>query len=456
MNVSRRDFLRATTASTLGAASFYFLDPLGRTLVNQARAEQVSAKRLVCFIDSHGWSSWRRRPSGLEIASDRVNEVSLLDQTLHASLEPLSAFRDRMLLLEPFYNPFGTHLHGNAWSTLSITEPFAINHEGGNRGAATSPGGESIDRLIARTISQGSSLRSLHVGLHKSSTRSADGPNIKVPTIQDPFELFQQLFAGGNDPEHRRRLEEDLRRQKSIFDRATADIDALRRRLPSAQKDKLDQFTTTMRDIETGLGIALEQRDCEAGEAPQEGMTSVHGDGTYRGPVIPDIAYAHVEIVAQALACGLTQVASLALTPSRAQFHFLGDMRDKHNLNHDGNDELLTALDAWHAEQVATLCRRLEAIPEGDKTMLDHTVILWINDGGGKHHRGFDLHPALMIGNIAGRLDTGRAIAFRGDDKSGQRCLSDLYTSLLELFEVPVDTFGDPAHNGGALSELFA
>ena len=456
MTFSRRHFLRTTTLSTLGAASFYFLDPLGRSLLRHAQASDAMPKRLVLFVDSQGWASGRRRPKALKVSKDAVNEVSLLDAPLHTSLKPLDEFRDRMLMLEPFYNPFGKGLHGNGWATLTVQPPFE-NKAGGDLETTSPPGGQTIDRLIARTISEGASLRSLNVGLHKEGTRSADGPNIMLPTRQDPFEVFQQLFAGSSNPEYRKQLEDNLRRRKSIFDQATDDLTALRRRLPTAEKAKLEQFSTTMREVELSLGRILEQRACtEVGEPPKEGMTDVHGKSTYRGAVIPEIAYAHVDIVAQALVCGLTNVAALALTPGTAHFKFLGATEGKHQLNHGGSQDLLTVLDAWHAERVASLCRQLDAVPEGDGTMLDNTLVVWLNVNGGQHHNGFGNHPAMVIGNVGGKLKTGRAIAYKGVEKTGERCISDFYTSLLEVFDVPVETFGDPEHSKGKLSEIFA
>ena len=92
----------------------------------------------------------------------------------------------------------------------------------------------------------------------------------------------------------------------------------------------------------------------------------------------------------------------------------------------------------------------LRATPEGNGTMLDNSVVMFVNTCGGAHHRGQNNHAVLLIGGAGGALKTGRYLAY----PDGKYCISDAYVSLANLLDVSITTFGDPSVCKGPLPGL--
>jgi hypothetical protein len=104
----------------------------------------------------------------------------------------------------------------------------------------------------------------------------------------------------------------------------------------------------------------------------------------------------------------------------------------------------------WWMSQISRMVEGLAATPEGNGTMLDNSIVMFVNTCGGSHHRGQNNHAVLMIGGAGGALKGGRYLTF----PEGQRCLSDVYVSLANLMDVPITTFGEASVCKGPLPGL--
>jgi hypothetical protein len=131
----------------------------------------------------------------------------------------------------------------------------------------------------------------------------------------------------------------------------------------------------------------------------------------------------------------------------------------------DGKGEFATreVIFKFHMQLIAELAAKLAAVPEGDGTMLDNTVILYLSDHGDRHHSEFYEWPMISIGNVGGAFRTGRYLQVPGYGSTGHRTIANLYLSLLHAAGQPRDEFGqkdlqlvESINQSGPLAEWMA
>jgi hypothetical protein len=163
---------------------------------------------------------------------------------------------------------------------------------------------------------------------------------------------------------------------------------------------------------------------------------------------------AHVEIGAAALIAGLTNMLVLASGCGSPYFEVtfrgLGVGVNLHHIGHGGGengkngDELTRMICRYHIGLVAKLADRLKAVPEGNGTMLDNTVIVFLSDSAEAHHATCYEWPMLILGNLGGKLKTGgRYIEFPRYGQAGHRTIANLYCTFLHAAGAPRDKFGN-------------
>ena len=146
----------------------------------------------------------------------------------------------------------------------------------------------------------------------------------------------------------------------------------------------------------------------------------------------------------------------------------LGITVDEHGIGHThpndpSRDKNAVPIRKFHAARVADLAKRLAAIPEGNGTMLDNTLIVWMSDSAEEHHGQGTQWPMVLVGNLGGRLKTaGRYLQFPKYGGKGHRTMSNFYLSLLRAVGDKRDKFGDPDNDlkdidtAGPLTEILA
>lgn len=440
--VGRRRFLRS---AGLGAGAA-LLTPLASRLAPVRAAEDGPRKRFVVFVSGNGWPI---RFWDTSVRSER-------DYDMPSMLEPLSPFRDELLLLERFHNPHNPNIHTSGWATLSVQGSPATGSSP-DQTFYDIPSGISLDRFLSGYLSDDTPFSSTNLALKERGDGphvSADDYNREYPSEWHPVRAYESLFGAAMDEsdETARRL---LAQQRSVLDFMDDDVTRMQSRLGVEESRKMEQYLDSLRGLELQLGrLADGLPSC--GDAPIPPADSGDRQRDW-GPVYPDVVRAQVDLSLHAQLCGLTRVSMVSFFGGAMgynKFDFLGAGGvGHHDLHHANDDAVLREILRFEAEEVAHFWSRLKATPEADgSTMADHTVLLWINSGGGDHHFGRGRIPAVVLGHADGFLNTGRYVRFPSDE----HCVSDLFVTIANALGVGIDSFGDPALCRGPLETLIA
>jgi hypothetical protein len=413
----------------LGAGS-HLLGGICRSLLPEALGAPALRKRLILFTAANGF---------LEKFYS-CQSRSETDFDLSPVFQPVAAHKAKMVVASRFYNPFSKALHGNQHATLTVKESTrpGLSQERGP------PGGISLDRLLARTLGAGDAFSSTASG--RGICVSADGPGQSFPAITSPGKAFDTWFGaitpGPDGGPAGDGLEVNFARKRSFLDVLRADIARLDGRLATPERAKLEQYLESLRTLEQQLALrGMVPAGCQKGARPAD------------GPTLGDTMAAHIDVVLAAQRCGLTHVSHVlfeGMEGPHIVYDWLGDPRNHHDDHHAGDTPILLKIATWWMTQIGRMVSGLASTPEANSTMLDNSLVLFINTCGGAHHRGQETHPAVMFGSAGGKLRTGRYLAY----PQGQHCLSDLYVSVANALDAPIASFGEPSVCTGPLPGL--
>ncbi len=310
--------------------------------------------------------------------------------------------------------------------------------------------GISVDQAAARSIGGATRFPSLQLGCEGGknagecdhgyscayqSNLSWRDETTPLPNQVNPRLVFDRLFgrpAGSASDEDRARTE---RRRRSILDYVADDAGRLSAKLGADDRRKLDEYLTSVREIEIRIG-----RDRPTKAA---GRTSVS-----RPLGIPADAQEHLRLMADLLALAFatdqTRIATFVFANdgSNRSYPAIGVADGHHDLSHHGGDAAKLAkirkINQFHVEQLGYLLRKLKSTPDGDGSLLDHCAVLYgsgISDGNTHVH---DDLPILLAGNAGGAFKTGRHLRFPNETP-----LANLYVSLLDCVGAAIPSFGD-------------
>jgi hypothetical protein len=313
-------------------------------------------------------------------------------------------------------------------------------------------GGESIDQKLRRTLSPNVRFPSLNCGVlaadvapkngHRRSF-SYIGPQQQLPTRVDPYRMYAMLFpeTSTDTPE---RAAQRLSLKQSVLDHTARDLAALRGRLGSAERNKLDGHATALREYEMRLSAAAST--CARPSPFAQGIDVKAEDNV---PVLTELM---LDLMAVALGCNLTRIVTFQLgyCGNQWRYRWLHIDKDSHDeIAHldaaDGSNvaatEAMTSISRWVAGNVAQFTKKLDAIPDGSGTALDNSLVVWANENSDGSH-GMKNLPIVFMGRAGGRLSrTG--VVDEGEQSHYQLC-----TSVLNLMGVAADGFGDKAQSG--------
>lgn len=284
---------------------------------------------------------------------------------------------------------------------------------------------------------------------HRASFSYVAPAVLRVPYV-DPFDAYSAAF--GLDPSSlsasaRRRL---LARG-SVLEMPRHELEEMRSRLGAVERAKLDAHANAVVELERRLGRLASGQTVTCGakpsapkhykqDAPDLLVTDERG--------IPELTAAMIDLITASFACDVTRVATLQLGYAGAKWMFDWEKigRDAHqDLAHqdhkdEGNDpeitKLLIRVHRWYASRVAALAQKLDAIPEGDGTMLDNTLIAWTSDLGRGDH---DLNnvPVVLLGGASGAMGPGRFV------DSAPQTFQRVGCTILRAMGEQVTGFGD-------------
>lgn len=444
MSLTRRTFLRRAGAAALAMP----LLQLPRGL--RAQGRQQYPTRLVIFYQPNGTKKELWSPQGGTETNWEPGPI----------LRPLAPLQRHLVLLDgvdlsvALEGPGGPHQRGMA-SLLTgeiITEGDFVGGDGRRAGWA---GGPSIDQHLAATLRPDTMLSTLELGVRAVEAvprgrmiyRGREQP---VPPINDPLVTFDRLFGGLDGDREPDSLARQLAERRSVLDAVAGDFAELYRRVTPTDREKLEQHASSLRNLEQRLA-ALGDRPDQCRPAAPETFDDVSAEQHFAA-----VARAQIDLLVSALACDLTRYGSVQCSTSvnALRFTFLGlDRYQGHALSHggDGNDVMQTQWDAmlvWYSELLAYLIAQLAAVPEGDGTLLDNTVVLAVNELGRGNTHAHDNAPFILAGGAGGRLRTGRHLTYQGAPHN------DLLVSVLGLCGLEQSSFGHPEFCRGPLPGL--
>jgi hypothetical protein len=319
-------------------------------------------------------------------------------------------------------------------------------------------GGPSIDQKIAKAIGGSSPFESLQfaVRIVYGDTNGRpiwSAPGRVVSAMQSPFDAYTRLFGGmkaaASGGMSSAAPVVDLR--KSALDNAIAEFKTLRPLLSASDRDRMESYQESLREVEKRLQTLASTP--VGANCPPSGPGStidVKAEANY-----PKVGQLQMDMVVNAFQCGLTRVASLQWGNSNDQctYSWLGVNTLGHDMAHNNNNcdpsgakKLKTY--RWYSEQFAYLLGKLDAVAEGEGTMLDNTVVLWASEFGDSNGHTPTNLMWLLMGNAGGYFKSGRIL------NCGGKSTNDLHTSLANAFGLPDKTFGNPAYCAGPLTDL--
>jgi hypothetical protein len=299
----------------------------------------------------------------------------------------------------------------------------------------------SLDQFAAERIGHLTRFATLNLGVNidranRSLAWTRDG--CLIPPEDRPSRLFEKLFVSGSPAEVAARRRQ-LRERESILDALGDDTRRVERRVSAADRRRLDQYLTSIRELEERLQVAGAWEERPRPEPPIEKPEDV----TNRAYLFEGFA-AMLEMVRLAIETDSTRLVTLMVDGFATPAFRLADAQTTtdgyHNLSHHGQAvekvAQLEQADRWQMDLLAGLIARLAERREGEHRLLDRTVVLYgSNMGDPNTHDNTNL-PILVAG---GGFRHGSHLAFPRDDN---RPLSDLFVSMLHRLGIEADAFG--------------
>lgn len=364
-------------------------------------------------------------------------------------LEPLRTVRDQVCVLTGLTNDKARANGDGPGDHARAASCFLTGTQPHKTAGANISVGISIDQVIATMKGNETRFPSIELGCDRgrnagqcdsgyscaySSNISWRSETTPMAKEADPRQAFDRLFAS---PDQDAKKGQAMRAfyQKSVLDFVRDDSLTLMKRLGHADRRKLDEYFTGIREIESRIERA--ERDIDADLAGYE-----------RPSGIPREYEEHIrlmcDLIALAFQTDSTRVATfmLAGAGSNRSYHFIGVPDGHHELSHHRGDPVkhdkLKRIDRFHVVQFAYLLRKLQSIPEGNGTLLDNCLIMYgsgISDGA--RHNKEDL-PILLAGNAGGQIISGRHIRYPRETP-----LCNLYLNMADCAGVHLPRFGD-------------
>ena len=366
-------------------------------------------------------------------------------------LQPMQAHRDRMLVLSGLHPGMGGGAHAGASTKFLTGVPGRMTDGTGIRS------GTSIDQLLGQQLGQHTQLATLELGLDSrdfagscdagyacayTNTISWRNPTTPLPMENNPRVVFERLFgdSGSTDPAVRKaRIAED----RSILDSVTDKVDDLQRGLGTGDRRKIAQYLDAVRDVERRIQRAEEQSDRDLPLVQQPAGVPAAFDEYMR---------LMFELQRLAWQTDLTRVATFMVGReiSGRTYNEIGIPDAHHPLSHHLDDPekiaTMSKINTYHVSLFAEFVDTLRATPDGDGSLLDHTLLLYgAGMSNSNAHAAIDL-PVMLVGG-AGGLPGGRHLTYAQDTP-----MANLLVAIMDKLGAPVEAVGRSTGKLDALS----
>jgi hypothetical protein len=428
-HLPRRTFLRGMGATI----ALPFLDSMLPARALLAASAASPKPRLGCIYVPHGATMYKWTPEG-EGRGFAFSET----------LSPLEKFRDRVTVVSNLSHQSATGADAGAEHARSA----AIYLSGGKPQKNAVRVGVTMDQIAAEHISQDTPLPSLELGIEEVSLSCGAGygcayfntiswktPTVPLPVENSPQAVFEKLFGEGGTTEQRlRRKRED----RSILDSIRDETKRLQSGLPPSDRIRVDGYLDDIREIERRIKTVLDRH------ANNADVLTVPD-----APVgTPEAFEEHVKLMFDLLALAYqsetTRVSTLMFAKdlSPASFPASGNRGGFHGASHHANVkermDQYALINKYHVQMLAYFINKLSTTPDGDGTLLDHSMILYGSSmsNGNQHDHG--PLPLVLVGGASGQLQGNRHIV-----APVQTPMSNLLVSMLDKLGVHQESFGD-------------
>lgn len=443
MTLTNRHLSRRALLRGLGAA--VALPALDAMTPAASRIGAKSPTRMLFLYVPNGivMEDWTPKTTGRDFAFERV-------------MKPLEPLREKLTVMSGLTHNTGRALGDGPGDHARAAASFLTGVHPRKTAAADISLGTSVDQIAAAAIGNRTRIPSLELTLEAGrqagncdsgyscaysnniSWRSSKTPN---PPETNPRVIFERLFGAGDPTETAASRAKRERYNKSILDFVLEDTASLKAELGPTDKRKLDEYLTAVREVETRISNA-------------EKLASNTVDLTtlapgFQKPMGIPVDYAeHARLVFDLMLLGLqsdqTRIMTLMLARegSNRPYREIGISDGHHGLTHHRNNEewieKIRQINEYHVKQYAWFLQRLDAVKDGDGSLLDHSLVVYgsgLSDGN--RHTHHDL-PVVVAGSGNGQLRNGRHVRYPKETP-----MANLYLSMLEMVDVRTDSLGD-------------
>jgi hypothetical protein len=427
--ITRRHLSRRTLLRGIGTTLAL---PLLESMMPAMAAVPAPRSRFGAIYFPHGatMSRWTPKDEGRDFTFSEI-------------LKPLEPYRAQINVISNLGHPLA---YGPGGATGNHNRSSAAFLSGAKAASGAQPRlGITMDQVAVKHLGQGTPLPSLELMIEEASlscgeglscayrnTLSWQGETSPLPTQNNPQVLFEQLFGdGANDAQRAARRAQAL----SLLDSVTDQIRGLDRTLPAADRERLDRFVTDVREIERRINQSAERVDS-------------HVTLPRKPTGVPEDVEEHIKLMYDLLALAwqteITRIGTFMMAKElsnavypksgvRDSFHILS-----HHSNNEDNKARFAVLNRYHAELFAYFLEKLSKVPDGDGSLLDHSLILYgsgMSDGNSHNH---DPLPIVLAGRAAGTLQGNRHLR-----QKELTPMSNLLLALLGKLGCPEEHFGD-------------
>ncbi|MAP72791.1 MAG: hypothetical protein CMJ55_00830 [Planctomycetaceae bacterium] len=397
---------------------------------------------------------WGDTPNGNEPSSEAPIRMAILfsgcgyhtnewwakgqgaEMELGKVLTPLEPHKDKLNFIKGLYNAEALkgNIHSSQTGNLLSGAPLA---SGGKIISGT-----SIDQMVAQRIGHRTKVSSLVLGCEKanpsvhkdysmlySSHISWSSPTTPTPLEVYPALAFDQLFKDSSQ-----------QGDQSVLDAILADAKDFRRKISRRDQQKLDEYLNSVRDVETRIEQAGKRGELQGFKPTLTEPNMARPADGYPQDIVEHMRLM-CDILILAFQTDTTRVCTLKLNNDHGTLRFphLGvDYMIHHLLSHTDSEDWLK-VNQFFLEQVAYIAQRMKNIQEGERTLLDNSMLMLCSSMMSGHHNANEL-PVIMLGNAGGQIKTGQTLNYL-DNENRQMCR--LYLSMMNKMNVKIDSFGD-------------
>jgi hypothetical protein len=432
-HLSRRTFLRGTGV-TLALPLLESMVPAATALAGTAASPR---SRLGCIYVPHGATMDKWTPAG-QGTTFEFSEI----------LKPLEPFRDRVSVVSDLAHaavaPWTGEDTGGAENHVRAAAVFLSGTHPVKKSEAHV--GVTVDQIAAQHVGQDTPLPSIEMSLEPlnltcgdagftcayRNTLSWKSATLPLPMENNPQVVFERLFGDGSTDAQRK---ERRQQSRSLLDSITQQVPSLEQDLPAGDRTRLREYLDQVREIER----RVKQVDAQLSQGLDVPDAPIGIPADFE-------SYLKLMFDLQVLAyqSEITRISTLmfARENSNAVYPTTGVREGFHNASHHSNErknmDQFAVINQYHVKMLAYFLEKLRSTPDGDGTLLDHSMILYGSSLSDGNEHNFDPLPVVLAGGASGQLRGGRHLR-----NPPHTPMSNLLLSMLDKLGAPVDAIGD-------------